>query len=334
MPPDSLLSLLHKTIPAQLPLLISGKPGVGKTAIAQAVAEELGYRLIVSHPVIADPTDFKGLPWVCDGNADFLPIGEVRQLLEVTDPTIWLIDDLGQAPLAVQAALMQLIHKGSRQLGGKRLADCVAIVACTNRRQDKAGVHGFLEPVKSRFLTLVELEPDVQQWSTWAFENDLHPMVPAFLRWRPDLLSKFDPNLGLEQSPSPRGWEHVSRILGLGLDDDLLLLETITGAVGEGAATEPMAFLKTWRALPDLERVLADHGGASVPEEPSARYAVCAALAHRADEDTIEPILEYGSRLPEEFQVVLVHFAKVRNPVITNTAAYVKWAVDHQEVLS
>ena len=333
MNPQALLTLLHKVVPAHLPILVSGKPGVGKTAIAQAVAQDLGYRLVVSHPVIADPTDFKGLPWVTNGRAEFLPIGEVRQLLEVTEPTIWLIDDLGQAPLAVQAALMQLIHNGSRQLGGKCLSDHVAIVACTNRRQDKAGVHGFLEPIKSRFLTHVELEPEVEQWSTWAFEQGLDPLVPAFLRWRPDLLSAFDPNLGLDQSPSPRGWEHVAQILGLGLGDGLLF-EAVTGAVGEGAATELLAFLRTWRALPDLDRLLANPQAAPLMEEPSARYAVCAALAHRADEDTIEPILAYGERLPEEFQVVLAHFAQSRSPAITHTAAYVNWAVAHQEVLS
>ncbi len=332
MNPSQLNDFLLKVLPKQLPVLVAGKPGVGKTAVATAAAAQLGYHLIVSHPAVADPTDFKGLPWVTDGRATFLPLGELEALTTATEPTLWLIDDLGQAPLAVQASLMQLIHSGSRQLGGHTLSSEVSILACTNRREDRAGVTGFLEPVKSRFMTIVELATDAAQWSGWAFANGIQPEIPAFLRWKPDLLSRFDASLGLEQSPSPRAWQHVSQLLELDLATEILL-ETVIGTVGEGAATELMAFLGTWRALPNPDLVIARPETAPVPEEPSVLFAACGALAHRATVTNVDPIFRYVARIPPEFQVAFVKFATAKDPKLANTGAYVAWAAANQEAL-
>ena len=67
------------------------------------------------------------------------------------------LDDLGQAPMSVQAAAMQLIL--ARRINGFKISDKVIFMAATNRREDKAGVTGILEPVKSRFAWIVELVP-------------------------------------------------------------------------------------------------------------------------------------------------------------------------------
>jgi len=124
MNPAAAQDILRRTVPAGLPVLLVGAPGVGKTAIVQALAEELDYRLVVSHPVTADPTDFRGLPWMVDGHACFLPIGDLARLSELDGQRgIWLIDDLGHimlkvtgyvmlfAPIAVWAAITATVAK-------------------------------------------------------------------------------------------------------------------------------------------------------------------------------------------------------------------------------
>jgi len=45
------------------PLLIKGAPGIGKTDIVAQACLETNTELIISHPVVSDPTDFKGLPF-------------------------------------------------------------------------------------------------------------------------------------------------------------------------------------------------------------------------------------------------------------------------------
>jgi hypothetical protein len=70
--------------------------------IVEQVANELDHELLISHPVVEDPTDSKGLPFAAaDGqSARFLPFGDLERALQARKrPLIWFLDDLGQAAL-------------------------------------------------------------------------------------------------------------------------------------------------------------------------------------------------------------------------------------------
>src|SRR6185312_7031090 len=110
MKPNTLSGYLKKAIVRNYPVLIKGKPGIGKTEIISAAASDADSDLIISHPVVADPTDFKGLPFpTSDGRAEFLPYGDLDRIKKASKKTVYFLDDLGQASAAVQAACMQLI---------------------------------------------------------------------------------------------------------------------------------------------------------------------------------------------------------------------------------
>ena len=83
---------------------------------------------------------------------------------------------------------MQLIL--ARQVNGHKISDKVIFIAATNRRQDRAGVTGILEPVKSRFATIIQLDVDADIWIEWAFENDMPAELIGFIHFRPSLLHK------------------------------------------------------------------------------------------------------------------------------------------------
>ena len=105
MKPSQLTTFLASAIAAKAPILITGAPGIGKSALVEQAAREAGADMILSHPAVADPTDAKGLPWANPDSesATFLPFGELAQALKAERPTVWFLDDLGQAPPAVQA---------------------------------------------------------------------------------------------------------------------------------------------------------------------------------------------------------------------------------------
>src|ERR1700722_13224295 len=111
MRPAKLTKDLVYAIKNNYPVLLKGRSAIGKTSIGTAAAKIVGADLILSHPIVNDPTDYKGLPFPRkDGlSADFLPYGDLKKLLNAKKKTVFFIDDLGQASTSVQAACMQLI---------------------------------------------------------------------------------------------------------------------------------------------------------------------------------------------------------------------------------
>lgn len=325
MKPSELIALLAETIAARLPILITGAPGIGKSDIVTQAAANANADLILSHPAVADPTDVKGLPWIIDGHATFLPFGELSRALQADRPTVWFLDDLGQASPAVQASYMQLLL--ARRVNGHVLSDHVVFVAATNRRTDRAGVSGILEPVKSRFGAIVELEAHLDEWCSWAIDHDLAPELIAFLRFQPDLLCKFSASADLTNCPVPRTWSHVARLLQLRLSP-AVQAAAIAGAVGEGAAVEFLAFLRLYRELPNVDQILIDPDSVAVPTAPATLYALSGALAHRTTEQNFGRIARYADRMLQagqgEFSVLLVRDAMKRTPAIVHTQAYVR----------
>ncbi|MCK9513675.1 MAG: ATP-binding protein [Pigmentiphaga sp.] len=328
---SALLSFLSRAFnaPRPKPILITGAPGLGKSDAVQQAAEAAGADLILSHPAVADPTDAKGLPWIApdSSEATFLPFGELAAAMRAERRTVWFLDDLGQASPAVQASYMQLLL--ARRVNGHVLPDCVTFVAATNRRTDRAGVSGILEPVKSRFASIVELEADISDWSRWALANDIPAELVAFLRFRPDLLSDFNASADLTNSPSPRTWSNAAWLLSLDLPK-AERAEALAGAVGSGAATEFLAFLEMFRQLPSIDAILIDADSAIVPAEPSARYAVCTALAARAGEAAFPRVARYAERLQEngagDFAALLIRDVIRRIPAVQHTPAFARIA--------
>lgn len=335
--PSQLFELLIRAVPALENILVKGAPGIGKTDIMGQVADHLKAELIVMHPVVSDPTDFKGMPWVFEHNgrktAVFLPFEDLEQLMSADKLTICFPDDLGQAPPAVQAAFMQLLL--SRSINGHKISDLVAFVAATNRKADKAGVSGMLEPVKSRFSSIVELIVDVDDWVNWALNHKVPTELIAFIRYRPNLLHDFKATSDLTNSPCPRTVTAVGRLMGLSLPKDIEF-QTYAGAAGEGWASEFLAFLGISRQLITPDMILLNPNNCEVPTEPAALYATTIGLASKASESTIDRIVKYSYRLPDEFSVLLIRDSlrsAKKKEALLQTRPMIEWMTRNKEVM-
>lgn len=339
MQPKMFKDYLKVMITAGLPVLVKGKPGIGKTDTVQQACDELDVECVVSHPAVSDPTDVKGMPWVTkeEGSermlARWLPFGDIKRLVDHKgpEPIVSFLDDFGQAPPLVQASYMQYILAG--HLGEIQLSPHVVFIAATNRKEDKAAVTGILEPVKSRFAAIVELEVNAEDWCNWALTHDMPPELISFIRFRPQMLEDFKATADIVNSPCPRTVANVGKLLQTPYDKTLEY-EIIAGAAGEGLAGEFVHFLRTFRTLPDPELALNAPDQIQIPEDPGTLYAFSGAISHKVTKKTMPNLIKLCSRLPAEFSVLTVRQATIRDAKLKETRSFIEWIAEHNEVLT
>lgn len=328
MKPSQVVSSLNLLIDKQQPCFIWGPPGVGKSdVVAQVVGAHPGFELRDVRMNLLDPVDLKGFPvpdvkakamtWL---PADFLPR---------SGKGILFLDEFNSALPATQASGYQLIL--NRRIGDYQLPDGWAIVAAGNRDGDRGVTHRMPSPLANR---LVHLDFDVHndEWAQWALDNGIQPELLAFIRFRPALLHKFDPSENPRAFPSPRSWMFVNKIFKSKLDRDLEF-ELITGAVGEGAAGEFLAFTRVIAGMPNLDEIVVNPDGVEVPTEPATLYAVSTGLATRAAKDNFDRLMKFANRMPVEFQVQFVRDSVRRKRDVSSTKSYTQWSVKNEAVL-
>ena len=337
MKPSQIQQVLAQLLPLRENVLLVGSPGCAKTDSVVQAAKALDYDLIITHPVVDDPTDYQGMPAVTSRGtgkdkqaaAEFLPFGDLWKMIEAKKPTIVFPDDMGQATPAVQAALMQLVL--ARSINGHKISEHVRFVAATNRREDKAAVTGLITPLLDRFATVLTVDFDLDDWVRWGLVNNMPPELLAFARFKPQLMNKFEANRDMKKSPTPRSVAGLGRLINAKITN----FEVLEGAVGTGFATEFVAFFNTYRDLPNLDTIYLAPDTAPLPakERADIHYALMGALSHRMNEVNIDATVRYLGRLTQpEFSVLCMKDALVKTESLKTTRAFTHWALDHAEV--
>lgn len=335
--PNQTIPLLTKLLRAEPPraVVLVGAPGMAKTEVVRQAAAQIGATLITEHPLLREPIDYAGLPWVVEGRVRQLPMAFVSQVqTEALDHPEKLVvvffDDVGQATAATQAALMQFVQ--ARQFAGQKIPSNVRFVLATNRRKDKAGVGGVLAPLTNR-LTVLGQTIDPDSWAEWALRAGLPPVLVAYVRFKADCLTdpEKDANRDIEPFCSARSLEACGRYMMGGIEEHAVF----AGCIGEGRATELTGFLKVWRDLPDVDEVLAKPSTAKVPaaNRPDVMYALIGALACHVDGKRMGALTTYLERMPIEYQTACIKDAQAQKPELRKTKALIDWLLKHQDML-
>ncbi|MFD3955609.1 MULTISPECIES: AAA family ATPase [Streptomyces] len=310
--PDIQLEALALAVAADLPVLLWGEPGIGKTAALTQLAASLDLPLTTVIASVHEPSDFSGLPVVGDDPAEhgipMAPPDWAVRLVRAGRGLLFL-DELSTAPPAVQAALLRLVLE--RRIGSLQLPPGVRIVAAANPRSSAADGWELSPPLANRFVHL--------QWAhdhevvvrglggTWPrttlprLDPDRLPEAVEFARRavcgllaaRPTLVHRL-PTTETRRGgawPTPRSWDMTLNLVAFsvaaGSSRDVLSL-LVRGTVGDGPGLELLASLDRMD-LPDPEDLLADPAGAVLPERGDLRQAtldgVVAAVRARPDQE-------------------------------------------------
>ncbi|WP_043632129.1 AAA family ATPase [Nonomuraea candida] len=219
------MDALSVAVAANLPVILWGAPGTGKTSAVLALGARLGLPVEVVVGSIREPSDFAGLPVLRDGGTWFAPPRWAERLAS-SGTGILFLDELTTAPPAVQAAMLRVVLE--RAVGDLVLPPSVRIVAAANPPEQAADGWDLSAPLANRFIHLdwkVSAE-SVAEGFTGGFPApsvtavDLRDgavrraraLVGAFLRVRPELVLAV-PDGPARAWPSPRTWELAATAL-------------------------------------------------------------------------------------------------------------------------
>ena len=262
-----LLDVLLNLAPRR-PVFIWGAPGIGKSALVEKFAAEVGMPCVSMLGSQLAPEDIIGIPQIKDGTSEFLP----PKMIARSEPYVLFLDELNACSQEVQKAFYSLIHE--RRVGEYHLPRGSVVIGAGNRSQDSAIVKTMSSALINRMFH-VQLIANPAQWLEWAYENDIHPWIIDYITQRPDHLFSEPPKTE-EPYSTPRSWHMLSDALyefGAGREDSKLSIEMLRvltyGCISAKHAGMFIAFTKTVGNKYLLNAII--KGDAHWPSKPEDR---------------------------------------------------------------
>ena len=307
--------ILEKSLTLDIPLMLWGPPGVGKSSLVAETAAKRKLPVRDLRLAQLDATDLRGLP-VPDHGAKEL-VWYPPAFLPREGKGVLFLDEIDKAPSLVKNAALQLVL--DRRVGDYVLPPGWRVVAAGNREEDDALSSALGSALANRMLH-VEVEPDLDTWAAWAKENGINGDMVAFLRFRPELLCK---NTGEPAFPSPRSWAAASRLYS-GQEPATEKVKLVASAVGQGAASEFSGWCRIYRAI-EVKEILAGKLPALPPNDASVRYATILAVASHISRNDIadDAVPHLGSLLEAvtpELRVLM--FKSLPSKLVSRLAAH------------
>ena len=266
---DSSTEVMLACLAADIPIILWGAPGLGKTSSVLQTTEQLGYFTQVLVGNVRLPEDFGGMPVVKGDRVIMSPPSWAVEANE-HESSVVLLDELTTSTPAVQSAMLRILTE--RHAGDYRLLEHVRFIACANPPEQTGGGWDLPAPLANRFLHL-DFKANATEWCegmTVGWDRQKARPVPTqrFKDWRPIIAgyiaarrTELDPgppvgaNLAGRAWPSPRTWEYAARVLSYCHSEPAQQL-ALVGLVGNGAAVECLAWLRE-ADLPTPEHLLA-----------------------------------------------------------------------------
>ena len=299
-------------------IFLHGAPGMAKSAVVADTATDLGIGFMDYRISSKDLTDFTGVPEVVEHETYFAKPGHLPK----SGKGIFFMDEFAQGTQNLQSVSAQILY--DRMCGEYKFPDDWMIVVASNRGTDRAGTHPTPQQVNNR-CTHINMEMAFEDWKEWAFANEIDERLIYFLDSRQELLCQ--PSKDAEAFPTPRTWEFVSSIMQMNLNQNIKS-ETIRGTVGDGPGYELMGFMQIFETIVPWRDVLKEPLTTPLPTNSSAKFALMGVLAKNVKFDTIDNLVLYLDRMPDQDVAnMCIMTAGRRNKALLETSAYTNWCI-------
>lgn len=226
-------------IEKQRPVFLVGPPGIGKTAIMEQIASELGVGLLSYSMTHHTRQSAIGLPFISHkeyGGKEYNIteytmseiIASVYDLMENSGVKegILFLDEINCVSETLSPLMLQFLQY--KVFGRHRVPEGWVIVTAGNPSEYNDSVREFDVATLDR-LKKIEVEPNLDVWKEYAYSAGVHSSVLTFLEIKKAYLYSVETTVQGKSFVTPRGWEDLSKMIHLyeqhqlKVDEDLII---------------------------------------------------------------------------------------------------------------
>lgn len=223
----------------QRPIFLLGAPGIGKTAVMEQIAQEMGIALVSYSMTHHTRQSALGLPFIRHkeyGEEEF-DISEytmseiIASVYETMEESgikegILFLDEINCVSETLSPSMLQFLQY--KVFGRHTVPEGWVIVTAGNPPEYNKSVREFDVATLDR-LRVMEIEPDFAVWKEYAQEKGVHSAVINFLELKKEYFYAVETTVKGRNYVTARGWEDLSEILLLYEGENKKPDETLVG---------------------------------------------------------------------------------------------------------
>lgn len=223
----------------QRPIFLLGAPGIGKTAIMEQIAREMGIALVAYSMTHHTRQSALGLPYITekDYGGERVRVSEytmseiIATIYDTMEASgiregILFLDEVNCVSETLAPSMLQFLQY--KVFGRHRVPEGWVIVTAGNPPEYNRSVREF-DVVTLDRLKVLEVEPDYRVWKNYAQNKGIHSAIVNYLDLKKEHFYCMEMTAGGRSYVTGRGWEDLSEILHLYEAEQLQVDETLVG---------------------------------------------------------------------------------------------------------
>ncbi|WWR16152.1 AAA family ATPase [Lachnospiraceae bacterium JLR.KK008] len=221
----------------QRPVFLLGAPGIGKTAVMEQIAQELGLALVSYSMTHHTRQSALGLPFICkkeyDGKSVDVSeytmseiIASVYETMEASGirEGILFLDEINCVSETLAPSMLQFLQY--KVFGRHQVPEGWVVVTAGNPPEYNKSVREF-DVVTLDRLKVLDVEADYRTWKEYAGEQGIHSAILNYLELKKEHFYRIEASLRGKTYVTARGWEDLSQILQMYEEEAMEVDETL-----------------------------------------------------------------------------------------------------------
>lgn len=223
----------------QRPVFLLGAPGIGKTAIMEQIAQELGIALVSYSMTHHTRQSALGLPFITHKEyegisydvSEYTMSEIIASIYDVMATSgikegILFLDEINCVSETLAPSMLQFLQY--KVFGRHQVPEGWVIVTAGNPPEYNKSVREF-DVVTLDRMKILEVEAEYEIWREYAKDRGIHTAILNYLDMKKEDFYQVETTVRGKAYVTARGWEDLSQMLLLYEEEDLAVEETLVG---------------------------------------------------------------------------------------------------------